>query len=187
VREQVIIAGPNGSGKSTLASQLDFKGDFISADKCEKLVLSDVTSKSSREQRAVILVAKEMLDYINREESFAFETVFATAQIPSFIISAKENGYQIILHYVSTQSVDINLDRVRKRVKQGGHDVPEDKIRERYAKTLAILQRLLDIADEAILYDNSGKSLYPFLVKENGQVKIVNAPPEWARGALNLY
>jgi len=98
-KELVIIAGPNGSGKSTLASQIDFEGEFISADKCEKQVLGDIADREKREQQAVLLVAKEIQASIKLNKSFAFETVFATDDIPSFIKTAKGNGYKTVLHY----------------------------------------------------------------------------------------
>jgi len=186
-KEFVIIAGPNGSGKSTLASQIEFIGEFINADKCERNYLSDILNKEEREQRAVLLVTKEIQESIKRGKSFAFETVFASKQIPSFIKMAKESGYKIILHYIATENPDISIARVAKRVSQGGHDVPAQKIVSRYVMTLEILPSLLDFVDKAFVYDNSGEHFVPFLVKEDGQIKIIDTPPEWAKKALLLF
>lgn len=187
MRELVIVAGPNGSGKSTLASQIRFDGEFICADKCEQRILGDITDKAEREKKAILLVAKEIQASIKLGISFAFETVFATNQIPSFIKSAKENGYTIVLHYIATENTDINISRVAKRVSEGGHDVPKDKIIERYEKTLAILPSLVEFVDKAIIYDNSMEKFRPFLVKENGQIKITDASPQWAKQILSLF
>jgi predicted ABC-type ATPase len=184
VKEIVIIAGPNGSGKSTLASQLDIKGVFISADDCEKRILADVADKSRREQLATVMVGKEIQESIKRGLSFAFETVFATNTIPTFLKNAKADGYEITLHFVSTESVDINIERVAKRVHDGGHDVPKDKIIERYDKCGLILPSLIEFVDTAYIYDNSGNKIRAFLVKENNQMKTISAIPDWAKNIV---
>ena len=180
MKELVIIAGPNGSGKSTLASQIDFNGKYICADTCQKII-------NCNAEEAALLVAKEIQASIKLGQSFAFETVFAKPEIPSFIKSAKQDGYKIILHYVATENVAINIDRVAKRVAQGGHDVPKQKIIDRYAQTLAILPSLLEFVDEAILYDNSQDKFRPFLVKENGEIKVTNDLPKWAEHVKLLH
>jgi len=174
MKELVIIAGANGSGKSTLASQLKFAGEFINADKVAKKYSCD-------EEQAVLLVARAIQTSIKAGNSFAFETVFSTTEIPTFLKTAKQNGYKIILHYIATETPDINIARVAKRVNQGGHDVPKQKIIERYGKSLAILPALLDLADEATLYDNSSEKYRPFLVKENNQIETIDTLPQWAQ------
>jgi len=187
MKELVIIAGPNGSGKSTLASQIEFNGEYISADKFEKNFLSHIIDKEERENRAIVIVAKEIQEQINHGKSFAFETVFATNRIPSFLETAKEKGYKIILHYIATESVEINIERVAKRVSEGGHNVPVKRIIERREKTLSMLPQLLQFTDEAILYDNSEEKLFAFLVKEDNQIKIIDSAPMWAKQILSLF
>ena len=113
--------------------------------------------------------------------------MFSTNQVPKFIKTAKESGYKIVLHYIATEDTDINIARVAKRVTEGGHDVPKDKIIERYSKSLAILPELLGFVDNAIVYDNSLESLRAFLVKENGEIKIIDTPPQWAKRTLSLF
>ena len=68
---------------------------------------------------------------------------------------AKENGYQIHYIYILTCNVDINVARVKSRVQDGGHDVPEERIRSRYDKALKLLPRLIEICDRIAIYDNS--------------------------------
>jgi len=178
--ELIIIAGPNGSGKSTLASQLNLECDFISADKCEKTLLSHITNKEERELKATMYVAKAIKTAIAEKKDFAFETVFAANTIPSFLKKAKENGYTITLHYVATNDSEINIQRVAKRVSEGGHDVPRQKIVERYSETLINLPHLIRFVDTAIIYDNSYETLQSFLIKEENQIKIIGVVPNWA-------
>ena len=187
MKHLVIIAGPNGSGKSTLATQIDLAGDFINADKCEKNFLQHIKDKQAREQQATLMVAREISEHIKQGLSFSFETVFATTSIPSFIVNAKEKGYMISLHYIATESSEINIERVAKRVSEGGHDIPIKKIKERYEKTLSILPELIGFCDKVFLYDNSEKTLRPFLVKEKGEIKNIDVIPEWAKKVLNLF
>ena len=184
MKEIVIIAGPNGSGKSTLASQLTFSGKFINADDCEKKLYANIADKNKREVQATIRVAKEIQEHIKLGKSFAFETVFSTSEIPNFLVTAKKQGYFITLHFIATENASINIERVAKRVREGGHDVPLEKITSRYEKSLSILPRLLEFSAKAIIYDNSHDKIQAFLVKENNQIKIIGTVPDWAKFLL---
>ena len=68
---------------------------------------------------------------------------------------AVEVGYKVYLYFVSTESPEINKYRVKLRVKQGGHTVPEDKIESRYYRSLGLLKEAADIAYQAFFFDNS--------------------------------
>ena len=187
MKELVIIAGPNGSGKSTLATQINMSGSFISADKCEKNFLQHIKDKTIKEQQATMMVAREIAEHIRQGLSFSFETVFATAIVPSFIKNARNKGYTVLLHYIATENPEINIERVARRVSEGGHDVPRERILERYEKTLVILPELIKFCDKVFLYDNSEKTLRPFLVKENDEIKVIDEIPGWAKKPLNLF
>ena len=71
------------------------------------------------------------------------------------IREAKELGYLVILVYVTTIDPTINVERVHMRAAQGGHSVPEEKIRSRYEWSVKLLPDMLDLVDEALVYDNS--------------------------------
>lgn len=90
------------------------------------------------------------------------------------------------MHFIATEDAEINVSRVAKRVAEGGHDVPKQRILERYRKSLAILPELLKFSDKAILYDNSQNKLRPFLGKEKEQIKIFSEVPKWADFTTNL-
>ena len=77
---------------------------------------------------------------------------------------AKEAGYEIQAVFVLTCSSDINVRRVQERVRNGGHDVPEEKIRSRYIRSIKNLAKLVRIADRTRVIDNSGTE--PFLICE---------------------
>ena len=185
MKEVVIIAGPNGSGKSTLAFQLGLSVNFINADMCEKKLFSHIEDKETRERYVAVAVAQEIKRYLGCGESFAFETVFSSDKIPQFLRKAKSIGYTITTHFVATENSAINVARVAKRVSEGGHDVPKQRIIDRYAKSLAVLPELLDFSDKAILYDNSHETMRAFLAKENGQIKVIGNVPHWAEKLIS--
>jgi len=94
-------------------------------------------------------------DLAEEKADFTFETVLSTERHLVFLRKAKKAGYNVRCIYVLTCKADINVARVRARVRAGGHDVPENKIRKRYAKALKLLPQLIDICDEILIYDNS--------------------------------
>ncbi|MHA3050695.1 zeta toxin family protein [Acinetobacter sp. ANC 4639] len=105
-------------------------------------------------------LAAAILDYIRKEllllkVSFTFETVMSHKSKIDFLRDAKSAGYRTYLYFVTTEDPDINVDRVRQRVKKGGHAVDETKIRERYSRTMSMLIDAIEVSDRAFLFDNS--------------------------------
>ena len=84
---------------------------------------------------------------------------------------AKRRGFRIRLVYVFLRDADQNVERVRLRVAKGGHDVPEDKIRERRVRSFQQLSWFFIQADQAVIYDNSGAT--PRLVVEKREDGLV--------------
>ena len=89
-------------------------------------------------------------------EEFSFETVLSTERNLNLLKKAKAEGYFIRCVFVLTCSPEINKIRVKNRVLNGGHDVPEDKIVSRYYKSLEMISKLIPICDRISIYDNSG-------------------------------
>jgi predicted ABC-type ATPase len=175
-----LIAGPNGSGKSTLASQIDLIGGYINIDMIEKEKFSHIADKSVRESSAMISAHRVISRHLKEESSFCLETVFAATDIPEFLRKAKARGYFIFTHYIATNNPKVNISRVAQRVLEGGHDVPVNKIVERYEKSLKILPKLMRFSDKFVLYDNSEDAIRAFAVKDNEQVRVIGAIPKWA-------
>lgn len=91
------------------------------------------------------------------KESFTFETVMSSADKVRFIELARASGYRTYLYFVATDSVDINISRVANRVSDGGHPVPEDKIRQRYVRSLELLPSAVAASNRAFIFDNSSE------------------------------
>ena len=94
---------------------------------------------------------------LETEQTFSFETVFSHPGKIDFIKSSNDKGYRTYLYFVSTNSPEINIERVKQRVLEGGHDVPEGKIRDRYKKSLHNLAPAMKIAYRTYIFDNSGR------------------------------
>lgn len=89
-----------------------------------------------------------------------------------FMKRAKEKGFKVYLYFVSLRDPQLNKLRVRTRVSQGGHAVDEQKIEERYKRTMGLLFDALKIADNAYLFDNSAGEPNMFAIKEDGVITI---------------
>jgi predicted ABC-type ATPase len=149
-RRPVVLAfaGPNGSGKSTLTRGLPVLGTYVNADDLKReYSLTDL--EAARQAEAL---RNELL---SKKADFSFETVLSTDRNLLLLRRAKETGYEVQCVYVLTCSEDINVARVRARAASGGHDVPEDKIRGRYRRALALLPQLISLCDKILIYDNS--------------------------------
>jgi len=157
----LVFAGPNGSGKSTIARVMPHYGVYVNADDLKKeYALTDLDAAQKAEALRNKLAEKRV--------DFTFETVLSTERNLLLLQNAKVNGYEVQCVYVLTYSVDINVARVRGRVSEGGHDVPESKIRSRYVKALELLPRVIDVCDKMLIYDNSVMPFLVFRKDENG-------------------
>lgn len=113
-------------------------------------------------------------------KTFSFETVMSHESKLDFILEARKKGFKTYLYFVSTESADINVARVKSRVEQGGHTVPEDKIRSRYIRSLDLLVKAVKLSDRAFIFDNSGFSTPLLAEKNEGNLKILKSEvPDW--------
>ena len=148
--EVLVFAGPNGSGKSTITRMAKTVGEYINADDIKKTTLcSDLEAAMKAEE------LREKMLY--EKKDFTFETVLSTERNLNLLMRAKDNGYFVRGIYVLTIDAGINVARVNAREALGGHGVPEDKIRSRYSKALALIPRLVEVCDILHVYDNTNE------------------------------
>jgi predicted ABC-type ATPase len=146
--EIIVFAGPNGSGKSTITQLFQIDMDYINADDIKKSTLcTDLEAAQKAEQ------LREQ--HLSQLKDFCFETVLSTDRNLNLLKKAKEKGYFIKCVYILTALPEVNVMRVRARVIQGGHGVPEDKIRSRYDKSLELIKEVIPVCDICHIYDNS--------------------------------
>jgi predicted ABC-type ATPase len=98
------------------------------------------------------LIRNELLKNLR---TFSFETVMSNPDKVELLKRAQACGYRTYLYYIATDDPAINISRVRLRVAQGGHDVPEDKIRSRYVRSLDLLWNAIRYSSRAYIFDNS--------------------------------
>ena len=117
---------------------------------------------------------------LEQTDRFSFETVMSHPSKLDFMRQAKERGFKVYLYFVSLPNPELNLLRVKTRVEQGGHDVKEDKVKERYARTMSLLLDAMKIADNAYIFDNSGSEPKMIAQKESGILKTLGGyTPVW--------
>jgi predicted ABC-type ATPase len=159
-----IVAGPNGSGKSSAYQGLDTESFARSV----WIINPDLLTVRLRDVEGLELAAANLQAVqrieawlevsIRAHQTVGVETVLSTDKYRRLVLAAKVLRFQVRLTYVILDAPERNIERVRLRVKMGGHAVPEDKIVERYARSLEQMPWFLDQADEAWLYDNSDTS-----------------------------
>jgi predicted ABC-type ATPase len=121
-------------------------------------------------------------------QSFSFETVMSSPDKIELLGKARRLGYRIYLYYVATDDPEINIARVQARVRQGGHDVPTDKIVSRYHRSLDLLLDAIRASDRAYLFDNSrsgGEQTWVAEVTDGHDLTIrTNSLPPWFQRAV---
>lgn len=177
-----VVAGPNGSGKSTLtriAREAFQDIPILDPDAmAKKLQRSSVSGGSAIDAgRAVLDRAAELMKH---QESFLVETTLSGNTYLRMMREAKVLGYRTSFYFVGTTSVEINLRRVAQRVNKGGHDVPEEDQRRRYPRSMANMRKAFELADEAVLWDNSGPAHVRLALKDEKGLTIYTALPDWA-------
>lgn len=106
-------------------------------------------------------------------EKFTFETVMSHPSKLDYIRRAREKGFRIYLYFVSLENSSLNKKRVASRVSLGGHDVPNDKIEQRYNRCMELLIDVISLADRVFFFDNSSSSPKMFATVENGDLSFV--------------
>ncbi len=154
----VVIAGPNGAGKTTLAPFLlrDTLGllEYVNADPIA-LGLSGFDPGSVAFQAGRVMLNR-LRDLAAQRKTFAFESTLAARFYLQWIERLRANGYNFQLMFLWLRSSDLAVQRVRGRVRAGGHGVAEEVIRRRYAAGLRNFWKLYQpLADAWSVYDNS--------------------------------
>ena len=121
--------------------------------------------------------------------SFTFETVMSSPDKVEFLRRAKESGFRVYLYFIATEDPQINVERVRFRAENGGHPVPEGKIRERYKRSLALLDEALSCTNRAYIFDNSGAAkIWLAEVTEGDRLEVrAGSLPAWFAAALPSF
>jgi predicted ABC-type ATPase len=142
----IIMAGPNGAGKTTFAREYlsaeERRFEFVNADE----IARGLTPGGSVNRASDILAGRLMLarvdELVNAGPDFVIETTLASLTYAQKIPAWRRHGFLVSLVYLRLGSVEESLARVRKRVAAGGHGIPEDAIRRRFAKSLTYFEAI---------------------------------------------
>jgi len=148
----VMLAGPNGAGKSSFyEAYLSGLGlPFLNAD-----VLSLASGMSAYEAAAQVGEFRRVM--VERRLGFVTETVLSdpVGEKVDFLADAAAQGFDVHLIFIGIATAAMAVERVKSRVEAGGHDVPVEKILERYERVLKNLERAIALVPRVTIYDNS--------------------------------
>ena len=172
-----IIAGPNGAGKTTFAkSFLPKYADcthFINAD----LIAQGLSpfSPMVAAMKAGRLVLREINDLSSKGASFAFETTLSGKTYLNLLKKLKGQGYRIHLFFLWIPSPVLALERIKERVKSGGHHVPAADVRRRFRRSIDnFFGPYQPLLDSWILFDNSEGAALVVAEKTRNELLIRN-------------
>ncbi len=156
MRHLQLVVGPNGSGKTTFVTE--FLGPelpgfaYVNAD--EIAAMRWPGEPGAHAYEAAQVAAETRTQLIAGGRSFIAETVFSHPSKLELMRSAQAEGYHVVVHVMLVPE-ELAVRRVAYRVRAGGHDVPEVKIRERYRRLWPLVGEAITLADRAVAYDNS--------------------------------
>ncbi len=168
-RKIIVIAGPNGAGKTTLALEYLAREPacpvFVNAD----LIAAGLSPLEP--EAAAVRAGRLMLEEIERHasagRSFAFETTLAGRGYVRRIRQWQDAGYAVKLVYLSLGTPEEAIRRVKQRVQQGGHGIPDEVVRRRFGRSAANFRRIYrDLVDSWQEFDSRGR--IPVLLEEGG-------------------
>lgn len=186
MKKAIIFAGVNGAGKSTFYNMQnipDFKETIrINTDEIVREIgdwRNDVD-----QMKAGKIGIKLRNEAIKQGKSFNEETTLCGKTIIKLFEKLKENGYKIDLYYVGLKNADIALERIKKRVANGGHDIPAEKVRKRYEESKNNLEKIIPFCDSVSVFDNSEVFGRLATIKEGKLIQKADKIPFWFNSKL---
>ena len=172
-----IIAGPNGAGKTTFARK--FLPQYV---ECLEFVNADFIAgglSPFAPERAAIHAGRLMLEQIHSLSEhgvdFGFETTLSGKTYVKLLQEMKRRGYFIHIFFLWIADVELALERIKLRVRNGGHHIPEAIVRRRFGRSLPNFLRFYKpLADSWTIFDNSGDVSKMIAFEESGKLEIVD-------------
>lgn len=153
-----LVAGVNGAGKSTYTKTLLRKYPetaVIDPDKIAKSMTGSFTNIESKAVEAGKLALKQVKLCIKANQSFIVESTISGRTYLRYLSLAKKAGFKTILVYVCIPSSSVSAQRVKQRVKQGGHHIPIEDIERRFPKSLENLSEHIKLCDLSYISNNT--------------------------------
>ncbi|WP_137174123.1 zeta toxin family protein [Massilia sp. HP4] len=198
----VVYCGPNGSGKTSMMNILKEQGlplngakvfppiDEVNPDVVAKTMSHPAHFSAKQRDEAAQKQAWAMREgFLAERKPFSFETVMSHPSRLNELQRLKEANYSVYVTFITTNDPEKNVERVKQRVASNtttGHDVPVDKIRSRYERTLELLPKAVEIADASYVYDNSYDRVSPTLQAaiEGDEIRLAEPLEPWVKTRL---
>jgi predicted ABC-type ATPase len=177
----VVVAGTNGAGKTTIIDLLpDLAiGEQIDPDRIAREMNS--RSPETASLRAGRVALARIADILAAREDLTVETTLAGRQPLRLLQHAHDLGYHVTLVFVGTSDFRLNVNRVGRRVADGGHAIDADDIERRYTRSLDHLPEATSLADTVAVFDNSGepKDLRVIYDRDENGERVADDAPRW--------
>ncbi len=177
----IVFAGPNGAGKTTHAEHILRAlgiNTFVNADFIAKGLSGRQVETVAFEAGRIML--RRLRQLADEGQDFGFESTLASRSFAPFLAGLRAQGYRVSIYYFWLRSAGLAVKRVRMRVRLGGHDVPVEVIRRRFARSAANLFDLyLALAEEWTVFDNSGSAQSRQIASHNDHQTVVQDKESW--------
>ena len=144
-----LIAGVNGAGKTSFyryfLERMTPGAEFVNADELARERWPGHEDEHVVE--AAGLAAARRKELLDARKTFVAETVFSHESKLELVKAAQRLGLRVFLYHVHVGSAELARARIATRVRQGGHDVPGDKVEARYERTLRLIPSAASFAD----------------------------------------
>lgn len=189
----LVLAGVNGAGKSSIGgANLRANGqDWYNPDEIAREMRLRFPERQPRDIDSQVWREglNRLRHAIRTNTNFAFETTLGGNSMTAALLDAIAAGVTVKVWYCGLETPELHIERVAARVARGGHDIPEQKIRERYVSSMCNLCRLAPGLDKLAVYDNSmplGSNGLPdireLVLVENGKIiRLDTNMPSWAK------
>ena len=181
-----LFAGVNGAGKTTLFNAMNgnVKKSFrINSDEIVREI-GKWNSEIDQVKAAKIAVGLRN-ECMEKGNSFNEETTLTGKTILKLIDKVREKNYKLHLFYVGVGSPDISKERIKKRVADGGHHIPNEVVDKRYEESLKNFEKILKKFDNVVVYDNSVRFRTLLRIIDKKVIKIADDLPEWIENTIN--
>ena len=181
-----LFAGVNGAGKTTLFNAMNgnVKKSFrINSDEIVREI-GKWNSELDQVKAAKIAIGLRN-EWMEKGNSFNEETTLTGKTILKLIDKVREKNYKLHLFYVGVGSPDISKERIKKRVADGGHHIPDEVVDKRYKESLKNFEKILKKFDNVVVYDNSVRFRTLLRIIDKKVIKIADDLPEWMENTIN--